>query len=738
MDASSEIRGTGDTRTEQAGAGQAGAGQAGTPPAGGLLNRAIATHRAGRLAEAAGVYRALLALEPAHGDAWHLLGLTELQSQREAGALALFDRALRITRDRAEYHNSVGEGLRTQGDMAAAAAAYRRAVALRPDYAEPVINLTRALQLLGRPDRAHANGRRAISLAPDRTEGAINLAHALLDLGRFSEAQAFYHRVLSLQPDHAEAIGHLSRVARGSGDPLRMETALRRAMRVEPLAIDHPQALGDLFIQRQELGAAEHVYRRVIALKPDHPEALNGLGSACLMQKRYAAAKPHYHRAMLLRPDYPSPHNNMANALWELGESAAARTRYRQAIALKPDHPDAYANLGHALRTQARRFADYHEAEKECRRALRLDPGNLAAGNNLGIVHLSRNELKAAEQCFRQVLARSAENADAHFNLSLTLLKAGALAEGWRHYEWRWRTGQLPLPKLSQPRWQGEPLDGRGILVYAEQGHGDTLHFARYVPLLAERTGAERAGRVMLVAQPGLVRLLKGMPGIASVHAVNDPVPAFDVHTPLLSLPGFFGTTLDSIPARIPYLAPAPADVETWQRRIPVHGGVRVGLVWAGDPRPHMLHANATDRRRSMTLSQLAPLAAVPGTVFFSLQKGTAGTQSHTPPRGMAVIDLMDEVTDFADTAALISTLDLVICVDTSVAHLAGALGKPVWVLSRFDGCWRWLTGRQTTPWYPTMRLFNQSRPGDWAPVVETVAGALRLFVDEQLGADGR
>ena len=725
MDASSEIKGTGHAQ----------AGRAGPRPAGNLLNKAIASHRAGRRSEAAGIYRALLTLEPAHADAWHLLGLTELQSQRESEASALFDRALRITRDRAEYHNSFGEGLRTRGDMAAAAAAYRRAVALRPDYAEPLINLTRALHLLGQSNRARASGRRAVALAPERIEGAINLAHALLDLGRFTEAQVLYHRALALQPDHVEAIGHLSRVARGSGDPRRMETALRRATRVEPLCIDHPQALGDFFIQRQDLASADRVYRRVVALKPDHPEALNGLGSVCLMQKRYAAAKPHYRRAMLLRPDYPSPHNNMANALWELGEAAAARTRYRQAIALKPDHPDAYANLGHALRTRAMRLSDYQDAEKECRRALRLDPGNLAAGNNLGIVHLSRNELTAAEQCFRQVLARSAENADAHFNLSLTLLKAGALAEGWEQYEWRWRTGQLPLPTLSQPRWRGEPLDGRSILVYAEQGHGDTLHFVRYAPLLAERTGAERAGKVMLVAQPGLVRLLKHMPGIASVHAVNDPVQDFDLQTPLLSLPGFFGTTLDTIPAQVPYLAPDPEDLETWRRRIPVHGGVRIGLVWAGDPRPHMLHANATDQRRSMTLSQLAPLAAIPGAVFFSLQKGMAGTQSHTPPRGMAMIDLMDEVNDFADTAALISALDLVICVDTSVAHLAGALGKPVWVLSRFDGCWRWLTGRQTTPWYPTMRLFHQTGPGDWATVVESVARALRDFVDERLGA---
>lgn len=697
------------------------------PPASGILKTGIASHRSGLLAEAAGIYRNLLALEPGHADAWHLIGLTELQSHRCVNAQALFNRALRLTNDRAEYYNSLGEGFRTQGEMKAAAADYRRAMALRLDYAEPVINLARALRLLGRLEQACVVGRRAILLAPERIEGPLNLAHALLDLGRFAEAQVFYRRALVFQPDHPEAISHLSRVAHASGNARAVESALRRAMRVEPFNPDHPKVLGDACLRWQSPIAAASFYRRTIILQPEQPEALNGLGSACLLQKRFVEAKPFYRRAMLLQPDYPSPYNNLANALWEVGLADEALACYRQAIALKPDHSDAYANLGHAIRTRAVRMADYAEAEALCRRALRLDPRHPAAGNNLGIVHLSRSELDMAESCFRRVLANSAENADAHFNLSLVLLKAGALAEGWEHYEWRWQTGQLPLPSLSCPRWQGEPLDGRTILLYAEQGHGDTLHFVRYAPLVAQR-----GGRVILTVQPGLVRLLERLPGIASVHASNDPLPAFDVQAPLLSLPRIFGTTLETIPAKEAYLAADPADVKSWQRRNPIHGGVRIGLVWSGDPRPHLLHANATDQRRSMKLAQMAPLAAAHGAVFFSVQKGKAGEQARTPPAGMIVVDLMDEVHDFADTAALIATLDLVICVDTSVAHLVGALGKPVWLLSRFDGCWRWLTNRHTTPWYPSMRLFHQTEPGDWTPVMARVAEALRIFVDER------
>ncbi|MCW2241333.1 hypothetical protein [Azospirillum canadense] len=282
------------------------------------------------------------------------------------------------------------------------------------------------------------------------------------------------------------------------------------------------------------------------------------------------------------------------------------------------------------------------------------------------------------------------------------------------------------MPKAPGPLWNGEPLEGRSILLHAEQGNGDVLHFVRYAPLVAQR-----GGQVRLAVHSGLRRLMERIPGLLSVHNLHDPLPVTDLHCPLLSLPRAFRTGLDSIPAHMPYLTADPADVERWRTRLPADGRLRVGLVWSGDPRPHSPKANAVDRRRSLTLDDFAPLGAIDGAAeriaFDSLQKGSAA-QAEDPPNGLALIDRMDEIGDFADTAALITGLDLVTTVDTSVAHLAGGLGKPVWVLSRFGGCWRWLTNRDDSPWYPTLRLFHQPEPGSWAPVVASVARELEAL----------
>ncbi|XKH38535.1 hypothetical protein ACIU1J_25365 [Azospirillum doebereinerae] len=272
--------------------------------------------------------------------------------------------------------------------------------------------------------------------------------------------------------------------------------------------------------------------------------------------------------------------------------------------------------------------------------------------------------------------------------------------------------------------WRGEPLNGATILLHAEQGHGDTLHFVRYAPLVAAQ-----GGRVVLAVQPALKRLVAGMPGVAAVYALTEAFPAPDLHCPLLSLPRLLGTELDTIPSGIPYLHPPAAAVGKWLGQPLPGAGLRVGLVWSGDPRPSLLRANLTDRRRSMTLRDLAPLAEVPNLRFVSLQMGGPAAQLADPPAGMDIHDPMGAVTDFADTAALVLRLDLVITVDTSVAHLVGALGKPVWVLSRYDGCWRWLQDRDDTPWYPTMRLFRQTVSGDWTTVGRRVADALHKLV---------
>jgi hypothetical protein len=308
---------------------------------------------------------------------------------------------------------------------------------------------------------------------------------------------------------------------------------------------------------------------------------------------------------------------------------------------------------------------------------------------------------------------------EAQFNLGACQLALGDYERGWAGYEWRWQTrNTAPLPDYRSPRWRGDvAIPNQTILVHAEQGFGDSLQFCRYVPMLASL-----ASVVLDVSRP-LVRLLSSLDCDVRIIARGDDLPPFDTWIPMLSLPLAFQTTLATIPGPARYLHADPEQSARWRKRLSGMAGRKIGLVWAGSPLSLQPQALAMDRRRSLTLQQFAPLADIPGLCLISLQKGDAARQS--PPDGMALHDWTDELDDFADTAALIEALDLVISVDTSVVHLAGALGKPVWVLNRFDQCWRWLSDRTDSPWYPTARLFRQPAPGDWTSVMRDVAAAL-------------
>jgi hypothetical protein len=363
------------------------------------------------------------------------------------------------------------------------------------------------------------------------------------------------------------------------------------------------------------------------------------------------------------------------------------------------------------------------EAEALYRRARALGVDEARVCNNLALALAELGRLDEAETTCRDSLTANPDYPEAAVNLGMILLMLGRLEEGWPWYESRWRVEplrsreRLPL----ETRWTGAgSVDGKTVLLLAEQGFGDVLQFCRYAPMVAE------LGATVILAVPApLTRLMRSLKGVDRVVSQDDALPAFDLHCPLMSLPLAFNTSEDTIPRRVPYLEADPDAIERWRSIIsqPPVAGLRIGLVWAGARRQDQPHAAAIDQRRSMRLTQMAPLGMVPDCVFVSLQLGPPAAETQTAP--FPLIDVAGQLIDFAETAALVASLDLIISVDTAVAHVAGALGKPVWLLSRHDACWRWGRDRADTPWYPTMRLFRQTTPGDWPGVMQRVTRAL-------------
>jgi tetratricopeptide (TPR) repeat protein len=443
------------------------------------------------------------------------------------------------------------------------------------------------------------------------------------------------------------------------------------------------------------------------------PEELERAGLAALAAGQDRLAATQLARALALAPATPARLCSLGLALGRLGRLDDAARCLDEALRLAPDDPASLTARGDLLQQR-----DDVEAAETCyRAALRSAPQRADTLGNLGAALYRLGRPDEAIACYRAALRLAPDLAELHDNLGRALLLSGQLAEGWEAQEWRWRTRESAreAQRFAGPAWNGEALGDRVLLLHAEQGFGDAIQFCRYVP----RVGA--TARIVLEAPRPLVRLFAGLPGVERIVAQGEPLPSFEAHCPLLSLPRACRTTLETIPHDVPYLAAAPAAVASWRARLADRVGplnkLRVGLAWAGRP------TQGADRRRSIALELLAPLGGVPNVALVSLQTGTAATQAI--PAGMALHDWTATLHDFADTAALIEALDLVIAVDSAVAHLAGALGKPVWLLNRFDTCWRWLQQRTDSPWYPSLRQFRQRAPGDWAPVIAEVAAAL-------------
>jgi tetratricopeptide (TPR) repeat protein len=491
---------------------------------------------------------------------------------------------------------------------------------------------------------------------------------------RMDEAELFYRNVLSVQPDNADALHLLGVVIGARGLHDQAVELIRQAIAQKPQVAEFHNNLGTTLGDLDRTLEAETAFRQAVALKSNYAEAHRNLGLSLRKQGRLEEAVIAFRKATEHRQNYGEALANLAATLRELGESNAAADAERKALEIQGGPPEAYSTLGLDLRKLRR--------------------------------------LEQAVDLLRQAVKLSPEDPFVHFNLALVLLEAGQYSEGFVEYEWRWRLPDFSTRRrnFSKPPWDGSNLKGRTILIYTEQGLGTNIQFVRYVTSIA-RSG----GRVILQCPPALARLFATVPGVLRVNAsIDQPEDAFDVHAPMASLPRLLKTTLQTIPNEIPYFRLGEDHIGTWLSRFPENDKVmKVGLVWAGNQKP--------DPARTCPLNELARLRDVKGVQFYSLQKGNFAIQHDQPPP-IPLIDLSTDLKDFADTAAAISQLDLVISVDTSVAHLAGALGKPVWTLLPYLADWRWLVNRSDTPWYPTMRLFRQPRQGEWGEVLDCVA----------------
>jgi tetratricopeptide (TPR) repeat protein len=636
----------------------------------------------GHLAKAERLCRDVLHRDPANPDARNLLGVLAMRNGKPDQAVFLLATALRSSPNSSAILNNHGRALRLMKRWDEALASFDKALALKPGDVRTLCNRGLVLAELGRREEALRAFDAALATAPDDVVALSARGRVLADLGRPVEALASYDRALSITPDDVRILSNRGLVLVDLKRPREALDAYEKALTLAPGDVNLLANRGRALTAMERLGDALASYGRALAIAPDDVEALFGQGLVLARLGRHGDALESFERASRINPTNADIWSDRGLALSALGRDEEAVASFDRALALKPDYVAALCNRGTSLGNLGR-----DEAERESyRRALALRPDDPAL----------------------------------HWNEAIAKLLHGDFAEGWREYEWRWAMPSFQKHRrcLTQPLWTGEQsIAGQTILLHAEQGYGDTIQFCRYVEQV-ETLGA----RVILEVPPALVSLLARMNHAARVVARGDRLPMFDLHCPLLSLPRALGTRVETIPCDVPYLRPSPDAAAAWRARLGSAASPRVGIAWSGS----LAHKN--DHNRSMTLAAFARLL-VPGIKYVCLQKELRPADERVLAERSDIQVFGDQLGDFDDTAGLVSAMDLVISVDTSAAHLAGALGRPVWLLLPFRPDFRWLLDRADSPWYPTMRLFRQRGPGDWDSVIEPARDALLAFL---------
>ncbi|MBI5589751.1 MAG: tetratricopeptide repeat protein [Deltaproteobacteria bacterium] len=662
-------------------------------------------------------------------DPLHLLACGQVQQ-----ALQAAEACLQNDFNNADLYNIAGICAITLGDHARAEHYWRQTIRLNPKASQACFNLGLLCARSQRDEEAEQYYRKTISIDPGNIDAYNNLGLIFARGKQEEKAEYWYRKAISLNPGNSEIHTNLGVLLAGRKKDDEAEQCYRNAIVLDSGNAEAYSNLGVLLAGHKQNDEAERCYRKAISLNPCNAVAYSNLGILLAGCKKDDEAEQCYRNAIALDPVNSEAYTNLGLLLENRKREEEAEACQREAVKLSPGSAEIHSNLASLLTNRS----DYSpEAEDHYLQAIAISPESAFPYSNLGVYLTNQKRDNEAEHRFRQALAQDPDYQLAHLNLGFLLLSQGRFAEGWIHHEARYDPGLpdsgIPLPNLPFPKWRGESLAGKSLLVWLEQGFGDEIQFCRYLPLMKKQLGVHH---ITYVCKASLKRLMETLQGVDSVIAFSEIGPDIQPHdywTLPLSIPLYWKGETGTFPTRIPYLK-APAErIAHWKPRLPIDS-FRVGLVWRGNGKHH------NDNDRSLPwLSTLAPLWTVPGVRFVSLQMGLAGDEAKNPPQGQSLLHLGFDIADFSDTAAIIDQLDLLICVDTAVAHLAGALGKACWVLlPAYRTDWRWLRKRSDSPWYPgVMRLFRQTTRGVWTPVIEEVRKALCRAVSVQ-GIHGR
>jgi tetratricopeptide (TPR) repeat protein len=672
---------------------------------GDTLRLAFENHRQGNLKQAELFYKKILKKQPDNPDVLHMLGVLSCQRLNYDSAIKYIEKALRFRSDNPEAHCNLGVALQEKGRLDEAIAHYRRAIELNSSFAKAYCNLGNALHVKGLLDEAVTNYRRAIELNPSFAKAYSNLGNALREEGKVEEAITYCEKAIGIDPSFAEAYCNL----------------------------------GAAFRDKKLLNAAIANYRRAIELNPSFAKAQCNLGNALQEKGLLDEAITHYQMAIELNPSFAKAYSNLGNALREKELFDQAIVQCKKAIELNPSFAEAYCHLGATLQERG----DIDQAIVNYEKALAHDPSLVEAYCLVGTAFQDKGNIGEARKYYERAIELNPQSESANFNMSLIVLQSGDFSKGWEQFEWRWkaesflkRSSSHQPGEFTQPVWDGTSLEGKSILIYSEQGIGDEIMFASCL-----KEVVDQADKCIVECDRRLMPIFsRSFPGALFIERKKDTdaclseLPQTDVVIAIGSLPGLLRTDFSSFPGKS-YLVADPEKVHKWRDRFRELGdGLTVGISWRGGL------IERVRRKRSIELGQWAGLFSLPGLKFINLQYGDCRNELKEVREkfGITIHDWedADPLKDLDNFAAEIAAADLIISIDNSTVHMAGALGRPVWVLLPFMPDWRWMSGREDSPWYQTVRLFRQSSPGDWGPVMERVSGELKVLIEDKKGGN--